>query len=88
MNDAEKQFRTALDKIFVRYPLGEAVGDAAQQLNARKNLQLLFRQEQQYRLGALLTKWSDNDPAISENTMAKIYFQCVFLHFKTMEYYK
>jgi hypothetical protein len=64
------------------------MGSLPESLNKRKNLQLLFRQEQQYRLGALLNKWSKSDPEISNNDMAKIYFQCVLQHFKTSQYFR
>lgn len=88
MNEARTQFLTALQVILVRYPVAALTGSAADDLKKRKNLQLLFRQEQQYRLGALLTKWSKNDPEISDNEMAKTYFKCVLQHFQTSNYCK
>lgn len=86
--EAKEKFIKELKDILDKYPIEHFIDGSISHLNKRKELQVIFRNAEQYRLGMLLKKWSKSDIHITDDEIAKTYFQCVLHHFQTDKYLK
>jgi hypothetical protein len=86
--EAKEQFIKKLKGILDKYPVSRDAESNDGDLGRRYEQQVIFRNAEQYRIGALLKKWSVADAGVTEEEIAKTYFDCVLGHFKTGRYGK
>lgn len=88
MTQAKEKFLKELKGILNNYSINNFTDDSTAHLDKRQELQLIFRNAEQYRIGALIKKWSKSDDAITDDEIAKTYVGCVLEHFNTVRYGK
>ncbi len=88
MTEAKERFVKKLKSILDKYPVSRDADSNDNDRGERRDLQVIFRNAEQYRVGALLDKWSSEDAGVSDAEIAQTYFDCVLEHFKTGKYCK
>lgn len=88
MTEAKERFIKKLKVILEKYPVSQDADSSDKDRGERRELQVIFRNAEQYRVGALLDKWSSDDTGVTDAEIAQTYFDCVLDHFKTGKYCK